>query len=180
MSYIKHIEIESLWNGQRHVAWDLQPDVNILSGANGMGKSTILQRVVKHLLTLDPDKRSEDGVTLTFEPEEATGVDFDVIRSFDRPVLSSDFLNKMTDLQLHTELDFTLYQLQRSYLDYQVNLSNRMLELFTAGTPDAHEKAQEIAMEKTHFLDVLDDLFKETGKSVVRTRNEIYFNSLSQ
>ena len=28
--------------GRKNIAWDLRPDVNILSGVNGIGKSTIL------------------------------------------------------------------------------------------------------------------------------------------
>ena len=42
--YIKRFEITSLWNGQKHIVWDLKPDVNILSGINGAGKSTILNK----------------------------------------------------------------------------------------------------------------------------------------
>ena len=37
MAYISRIEIDSLWSGQHHVVWDLRPDVNILSGVNGVG-----------------------------------------------------------------------------------------------------------------------------------------------
>lgn len=47
--YIKEIEIESLWSGQRHVVWQLDRRVNVLSGVNGVGKSTILNKVVKGL-----------------------------------------------------------------------------------------------------------------------------------
>ena len=47
MAYIKTIEIDSLWNSNKHVVWNLRPDVNILSGVNGVGKSTILNRAVK-------------------------------------------------------------------------------------------------------------------------------------
>ena len=43
--YIKEIEIESLWSGQRHVVWQLDRRVNVLSGVNGVGKSTILNKV---------------------------------------------------------------------------------------------------------------------------------------
>lgn len=29
--YIKRIEIDSLWSGMKHIVWDLNPKVNILS-----------------------------------------------------------------------------------------------------------------------------------------------------
>lgn len=177
MAYITRIEIESLWNGKRHIEWDLRPDVNILSGVNGVGKSTILQRVIKHLMTVNTFDRKDDGVQLTYDSKENKDFRFDVIRSFDRPAVSSDLLNKMTGAQLHSELDFLLYQLQRSYLDFQVNLSNRMIALFTSADPEAQQKAQRMAQEKTHFLDLIDGLFCDTGKSVVRERNELYFLS---
>ena len=178
--YIQRIEIDSLWNGQRHIDWTLRPDVNILSGVNGVGKSTILNRVVMHLLGISrPDKDVQD-VKVTFYPEEAKCIDFDVIRSFDRPVLLDETLDQITDAHLQTELDFQLYQLQRKYLDYQVNLSNRIVELFTSMDPDAQNKAKKIAGDKQHFQDIVDDLFKETGKTIRRDKNEIYFDSLGE
>ena len=42
--YIKQVEIKAMW-GRKHIVWDLRPDVNILSGVNGAGKSTILKTV---------------------------------------------------------------------------------------------------------------------------------------
>ena len=48
-NYIKRIEIDSLWRGVRHIVWDLQPGVNVLSGINGVGKSTILRKTVRRL-----------------------------------------------------------------------------------------------------------------------------------
>ena len=47
--YIQRIEIDSLWSGKKHLVWELDPHVNILSGINGQGKSTILNKVVKGL-----------------------------------------------------------------------------------------------------------------------------------
>ena len=35
--YIKRIEIDSLWSGKKHILWELNPGVNILSGINGVG-----------------------------------------------------------------------------------------------------------------------------------------------
>jgi predicted ATP-binding protein involved in virulence len=178
--YIERIEIDSLWNGHKHIRWDLQPGVNILSGVNGVGKSTILNRCIKHLLDIDKDARKNDGVHLQFFPKEAKSVDFEVIRSFDRPVLSSDVLNKFTENQMQTELDLHIYHLGRKWLDYQVNLSNRMVELFASKDPKAATKVQELANEKTHFQDVVDELFRETGKTIKRDQNELYFDSYGE
>ena len=47
--YITKIEIDSLWSGKKHIVWSLDRRVNILSGVNGVGKSTILNKVVTPL-----------------------------------------------------------------------------------------------------------------------------------
>ena len=47
-NYIKRIEIHGLWQ-RYNIVWNLEPDVNILSGINGGGKSTILNRSVNYL-----------------------------------------------------------------------------------------------------------------------------------
>ena len=78
--YIQRIEIESLWRGTRHIVWDLKPDVNVLSGINGVGKSTILRKTIRRLIegreTLERDS-GVPGVHLTFWPEEADAVRFE-------------------------------------------------------------------------------------------------------
>ena len=43
--FIKRIVIKGLW-GRKDIAWDLRKDVNILSGVNGIGKSSILNSSV--------------------------------------------------------------------------------------------------------------------------------------
>ena len=181
--YIKRIEIESLWRGTRHIVWNLRPGVNILSGINGVGKSTILRRTIRQLL-LNRESLERNGslggVRLTFEPEEADTVRYDVIRSTDRPLVSADIVGKVADAHLTTELDWELYQLQRRFLDYQVSQSNRIVELFTQGDPDAQQKAADIACEKAHFQDLIDELFRPTGKTIDRTANELFFNHMGE
>ena len=49
--YIRRIEIDSLWSGKKHVVWELNRQVNILSGINGVGKSTILNKIIKSVNT---------------------------------------------------------------------------------------------------------------------------------
>ncbi|MBR1682687.1 MAG: ATP-binding protein [Bacteroidaceae bacterium] len=182
-NYIKRIEIDSLWKGVRHIVWDLQPGVNVLSGINGVGKSTILRKTIRQL-TRGKDELERDynklGVHLTFSPEEADSVRFDVIRGVDRPLVSADILARVTEARLTTELDWQLYQLQRRFLDYQVNQSNRIVALFTAADPEAQAKAAEIAAEKGHFQDLVDELFKATGKRIDRSSNEIFFLHLGE
>ena len=179
-NYIKRIQIDALWSRRRGIDWTLRPDVNILSGVNGVGKSTILNRVVRQLIGIDRLEKQMDGVILTFSPEDADTVDFDVIRSFDRPLVSSDLLGKVADSHLQSELDLQLYQLQRNYLDYQVNMSNRMVAIFTSQVPDAQKLAREVAQENTHFMDLVDSLFKDTGKTICRDHNEIFFRSMGE
>ena len=132
--YITRIEIDSLWSGQKHIVWDLDPKVNILSGINGVGKSTILNKVVKSLLRGgELSDNPLPGVKIKVWPEEASMVRFDVIRSFDRPLVSSETVSRIVDASVATELDWQLYQLQRKYLDYQVNIGNRIIEVLQRG-----------------------------------------------
>lgn len=181
--YIKRIEIESLWRGTRHIVWELKPGVNVLSGINGVGKSTILRKTIRRLTQGREElERSYAslGVQLTFEPEDADSVRFDVIRGTDRPLVSADVVSRVTDARLQTELDWQLYQLQRRFLDYQVNQSNRIIQLFTTADPEAQQKAAAIASEKAHFQDLVDQLFQATGKKIDRGSNELFFYHLDE
>ena len=173
--YIKQIEIDSLWSGKKHIVWNLDRQVNILSGVNGVGKSTILNKVVKGL-TAGGEFPSHmlKGVHITVVPEEARWIRYDVIRSFDRPLLNMDTISKM-NVSLATELDFQLFQLQRKYLDYQVNIGNRIIQMLTSGTAEGQHKAGELSKPKKLFQDLIDELFSETGKTIVRDSNEIAF-----
>ena len=176
--YIQWIEIDSLWNNRKHNLWKLRPDVNILSGSNGLGKSTIINRSATQLDVLRTHRLSaspEDGVRFVFYPEDANIIHFDVIRSIDRPVLNSELLEKMSDVNVRTELDWQLYQLQRRYLNYQVNIGNRIIQMLTSGTAEGQHKAGELSKPKKLFQDLIDELFSETGKPIVRDCNEIAF-----
>lgn len=176
--YITRIEIQSLWSGRNHIIWNLKPDVNILSGVNGVGKSTILNKLVGRLkLPLHQGEMWEDntlGVKIDCQPSDATYIRFDVIRNFDRPFIhQADLSSHLPDTRITTELDWQLYLLQRRYLDYQVNLGNHMIELLTAGGPESSKQAAQLAKGKTEFQDMVDNLFGETGKKIDRKNNEI-------
>ncbi len=178
--YIKQIEIDSLWGGKKHILWNLDRQVNILSGINGVGKSTILNKVVKGLRQGGEfPSHMLKGVRLKVEPEDAKWIRYDVIRSLDSPVLDLDTMNHV-DARITSALDFQLYHLQRKYLDYQVNVGNRIIECLQSGEPDAAQRAQDISKPKLRFQDIIDDLFEETGKKIVRTENEIRFAQIGE
>ena len=178
--YIEKIEIDSLWSGRRHVVWELDRKVNILSGINGVGKSTILNKVVKSVGTTgDIVNHVMKGVHVTVSPADATHIRYDVIRSFDRPLLNADLLGEV-GANLVTELDWQLFKLQRKYLDYQVNIGNRIISVLQRGAPDAAAEAQAISEPKKKFQDIIDDLFSDTGKKIIRTENEIRFSQIGE
>ena len=175
--YIKRIEIDSLWSGKKHIIWDLNRQVNILSGSNGQGKSTILNKVVKGLAAGGEfPSHMLKGVKLDVVPEDAKWIRYDVIRSLDSPVLDLDTMAHV-DTRISSALDFQLYHLQRKYLDYQVNIGNRIIEQLQTGNADA---AQQLSLQKKRFQDIVDDLFSETGKKIVRTENEIRFSQIGE
>ena len=181
--YIKSIEIDSLWSNRKHIYWELRPDVNILSGSNGVGKSTIINRSARHLKVMREGRLTStpgDGVKVTFYPEDATSINFDIISSIDRPILSGDMLEKIPGADIRTELDWQLYNLQRRYLNYQVNVGNRIISLLTSGNPDDQRLATELTKPKKQFQDLIDELFAPTAKTIVRDSNEIYFNQYGE
>lgn len=178
--YIEQVEIESLWSGRRHVEWNLDRKVNVLSGINGVGKSTILNKLVKSVgITGDIYNHLLKGVHIKVNPADATHIRFDVIRSFDRPLLNADMLSEV-GANLVTELDWQLFKLQRKFLDYQVNIGNRIIAALQSGEPDAAVKAQQLSEPKKKFQDLINDLFSDTGKKIIRTENEIRFTQIGE
>lgn len=174
--YIRRIEVHNLWN-RYEIAWDLNAEVNILSGLNGAGKSTIINRTISSLespVSGDAKNGQTEGVTLYFDDPEADYIPFDTIRSYDRPLVMGDFTARMADPNVHSELDWQLYLLQRRYLDYQVNIGNKMIELL-GGSDEDRMKAADLSRPKRMFQDLMDDLFSYTRKKIDRHSNEIAF-----
>ena len=186
-TYIKQIEIDSLWSGKKHILWELDPHVNILSGINGVGKSTILNKVVKSVSSNgDLQNHVLKGVRIKTEPEDATHIRYDIIRSLDSNLSQTltegegflrQALSALAGVGGGSLLDIQLYNLQRKYLDYQVNIGNRIIAALQEGHADA---AQQLSDSKRRFQDIVDDLFAETGKKIIRTENEIRFSQIGE
>ncbi|MBP5339417.1 MAG: ATP-binding protein [Prevotella sp.] len=185
--YIKRIEIDALWSGKKHIVWELNPQVNILSGINGVGKSTILNKVVKGLAAGGEfPSHMLKGVRLEVVPEDAKWIRYDLIRSLDSNLTQTlnegegflrQALSALAGVGGGSLLDIQLYNLQRKYLDYQVNIGNRIIEQLQEGNAEA---AQQLSLRKKRFQDMVDELFAETGKRIVRTENEIRFTQIGE
>ena len=186
-TYIKQIEIDSLWSGKKHILWELDPHVNILSGINGVGKSTILNKVMKSVSSNgDLQNHVLKGVRIKTEPEDATHIRYDIIRSLDSNLSQTltegegflrQALSALAGVGGGSLLDIQLYNLQRKYLDYQVNIGNRIIAALQEGYADA---AQQLSDSKRRFQDIVDDLFAETGEKIIRTENEIRFSQIGE
>lgn len=197
---ITKVEIKGLWN-RFDLSWDLHPDVNVLSGINGSGKSTILQCVAQLILTGQlPDNiknvvRSvnvifDNGKSLFYGENEADntvsdstqrvipGSDFDakveLISTFDNEILE---VGRRPDQQVRTELDRDIFRLQKQYLDYQLNISKKTFEIVKQYNGHSQEKVMEVMRQQERFLEIIDYLFKDTDKKINREKNEIVFVS---
>ena len=85
-----------------------------------------------------------------------------------------DFTARMADPNVKSELDWQLYLLQRRYLDYQVNIGNKMIELLS-GDEEQRSQAASLSLPKRKFQDLMDQLFSYTRKTIDRRSNEIIF-----
>ena len=116
----------------------------------------------------------KNGVHVFFDNPVATFIPYDVIRSYDRPLIMGDFTARMADPNVKSELDWQLYLLQRRYLDYQVNIGNKMIELLS-GDDEQRKLAPDLSVPKRKFQDMVDELFSYTRKKIDRKSNDIVF-----
>lgn len=83
--YISKIEIQELWRGHKHIVWELDPEVNVLSGVNGVGKSTILHSIVSGVKSI---KYTDGNIKVETIPADAELIRFDIIST---PEVRSEF-----------------------------------------------------------------------------------------
>ncbi|MBQ9560809.1 MAG: AAA family ATPase [Prevotella sp.] len=162
--YIKEIEIDALWGGRKHIKWTLDPQVNILSGVNGDGKSTILRNAMtgaRHVYEKHSEMRTDayerQGIHVTTEPEDAEYVRFDWIGTPD----------------VRSEYDINLQALVEKYNENE----NETLRYENETQPEVATKTKrptgyENNATKTILFDAIDRLFEASHKSVDREKRE--------
>ena len=183
--YINRIKVVGLFNSIT-LEWKVTPGVNILSGINGSGKSTVLQAITSLLkngyFIKNPFKPIEkieiyfdDGLVLSSDTpsQPVTDRTIDIVSTFDSSFKILEAVQKLTDNKVRTELDWELYNVNDRYLKYELALGKQAIDILLQGKNQ--DKLCSVMKQKTEFFDILDDLFEESGKTVIRDRDELMF-----
>ena len=197
IKYISKVEIKNLW-GRYDIVWNLDPSVNILSGINGSGKSTVLDCIsvtisitvrleeltkkaesIKVIFNNGQEVRSNNrAIVFLKEVDQSHRNDtiwnlIDTISTFDNNLNQ----NASPDEKVKTELDKTIFDLQKQYLDYQLNIGKKAFEIVSNNSKNTNQEVLEVKKQHNRFLEIIDSLFADTDKKVDRKNNELTFLS---
>ena len=169
---IRKIEIRNVW-GKYNFRWEnLNPDVNILTGINGSGKTTFFN-VMDALLSADVKRLKNynieasitiDDRTVEFHPktlssiiqQELIGFNYMKISTFDVPLKDRRKIGK-EETPLLSELKEIVYSVgenNSSFSDYRLRATN------------FPEQAEKINQRIRTFYDTVNHLFAGTGKTI--------------
>ncbi len=235
ITHIQKIEIKGLWS-KYNIEWELHPEVNILAGANGTGKSTVLkliagvltggrfakkveEQIEKIEITFNNGKTIRVSIDITSnwiksvdvgpranekipvfdltDWEKTTGQSWgpldirnnlpivSIVSTFDEPIreLYKTIEFQAAPKEVETYLDFLIYQTQRAYLSYQIDLGKKFERaiLNEKESTDAKRLRETIYGKKDLFYQTVNELFQETGKTIESDKqNEIAFRQGSQ
>ncbi len=223
IKYIAKVEIKNLW-GRYDIEWNLDPSVNVLSGINGSGKSTVLEcvsSIINFWTIVDSDiLDTVDSITITLNNEKSISFgkkqennseyptitnsqsytyvessSFEMRSSLDpkqmfsikeKKIFKYDIINTFDKLlnqntspndSVVTELDNDIFDLQKQYLDYQLNIGKKAFEIVSRNGKKTNEQVLEVKKQHNRFLEIIDMLFADTDKKVDRENNELMFLS---
>jgi predicted ATP-binding protein involved in virulence len=193
-TYIKQINIEGLWN-RYDVEWTLHPDVNILIGENGSGKSTILTllrcALPKFYLfaikkidiesfvivtndghTFKQEQMCERGVafgrkTFGFFGDWLIDVESELLKTFDNTPFGDLDYYANNKPEIVSSLDRTLEMCIADYNKYQVKLSKKASKK-EGNSKDVFEKLG-------YFKETINKLFDTTHKKIDEDSEDLDF-----
>jgi predicted ATP-binding protein involved in virulence len=175
---IKRVEIAGLFNRHK-IRWELNPDVNILVGINGIGKTTIL-KTIHALLSkkyscirdweMAVEIRLADGGILAYPPKNnPIRPNYTYITTFDVPLRDKAKI-RQSETPLDKELEEVIYSLgkenQRSFSNYRFKATNYP------------ESAGRINKRIEILFQLINECFADTGKriDIDRSNNRIVFH----
>ena len=151
---IGYFGVKGVW-GSKNFCWNwINPDVNILVGINGCGKTTLLNLMyaaaIEDAKVLRSYNVSDFNIHLNREFDKRCSIHF--IRSFDTPANDK----RKNESQLLQQLNYVLFQNKEGFSFF--NYRMRIL--------DEPYKAVEIQQNIDLLFTVINEMFGETGKSV--------------
>jgi predicted ATPase len=173
-NFLKQVHINGLWN-RLDINWELHPDVNILIGENGTGKSTVLLLIyafsTENIQFLQNRKYTK--IFLKYDKPLNESFDKSFSRGFGTNTLNVQYINtteffpKSNADTESSNLDKELEQVTRQYLAYQSKQSQKVF---------AKKLDFEQAFErKTYLISTLNELFASTEKKVDEEEAELGF-----
>ena len=165
---IQEIEIRNLW-GKYNYKWLLNPDVNILAGLNGSGKSSVLQ-IIDAVFTSEPKRLDEFGVKgvikgsdFAFSFNKGKPIEgweqrnYVNISHFNIPLQDRKYIKDNSSL-LDVELDSLIFSHRQGRISF-TDLKNETLLI--------PEKAERFKQRSAALFDAINQLFDRSGKKIL-------------
>lgn len=210
MRKITKINITKLWGDpDLNIHWKLNPDVNVLAGDNGSGKSTVFELVFELLVVGEEDREVrlkaerveiifEDGNTISFNQKDGFAAYQDFQKAYLREItinistFDQDLIPHYKEIQeqtpsletTRTTLDLELFEIKQNYITYFNQIGSLAAEALFNNTANATalKDSVKIQLDKQNlFFDIIDKLFAHSQKTINRRGSELYFtNNLNQ
>lgn len=191
-NYIQKIEINGLFGYKdQNFSWDLYPDVNIIAGNNGSGKSTILKGIYN--IFLDKEIELLEGLDIYFNEKKlmyfkkiyeenyslqklTKGMKndepkFSYIKTFDTELPEKEAMQELSNEQVKTFLDWEFWKLHEKYLNYQIDIGKRAIEALK----NNKENLDKVNEKMELFHAIVEKSFKLTHKIIDKTSNYLSF-----
>ena len=196
MRKITEINITKLWGDpDLNIHWKLNPDVNVLAGDNGSGKSTVLNLVAGLLHSEYKSETAqkaesieiifEGGNTISFNQKDGFAAYQDFKKEYLREItinistFDQDLIPHYKEIQeqtpsletTRTTLDLELFEIKQNYITYFNQIGSLAAEALFNNTANATalKESVKIQLDKQNlFFDIIDRLFAHSQKTINR------------
>ena len=151
-TYIKSFSLQGLW-GYKNVEWpNVNSDVNVLVGINGSGKTTLMNIMYAYYTNDAKGLKKYQYRKIQSVPLNAETYPLVYLRTFDTPIADK----RKSESPLMQELNNVVFQNKEgiSFFNYRM----KML--------DCHDKANEIQKNIDELFQIINELFRDTGKTI--------------